>query len=89
MALILFCKNLWRILIRHGRNIKARQTRIRGTANARSHGYKEERVLVGCEDVSSCALSLSFFTLSLTMPDLLVKKQQLSPKKRNSSPFSS
>jgi hypothetical protein len=37
-------------------------------------GYKEERVLVGCEDVSCCAISLNLFTLALTMPDL-VKKQ--------------
>jgi hypothetical protein len=55
-----------------------------------SHGYKEERILVGCEDVSCCALSLRFFFLipSLTMPDLLVKKQQSSPRKRHSLPFS-
>jgi hypothetical protein len=51
------------------------------------HGYKKERILVGCEDVSCCALSLHFLTPSLTMPDLLVKKQQ-SFKDRHSPPFS-
>jgi hypothetical protein len=60
MAEIRSCENLWRLLIRHGRNLKARQTRMRGTANAMSHGYKEERVSVDCEDGSCCALSLSF-----------------------------
>jgi hypothetical protein len=65
------------MLIRHGRNIKARQIRMRGTANGIRHGYKEERISVGYEDVSCCAL-LSFL-LSLTMSDLLVKKQQSSP----------
>jgi hypothetical protein len=44
MAVKCSCKNLWRILIRLGRNIKARQTRMRGTANGMSHGYKEERI---------------------------------------------
>jgi hypothetical protein len=44
MAIIHSCKNLWRILIRHSGNIKARQTRMRGTANGMSHGYKEERI---------------------------------------------
>jgi hypothetical protein len=38
MAIIHSCKNLWRILIRHGRNIKARQTRMRGTTNRMSDG---------------------------------------------------
>jgi hypothetical protein len=61
MAVICSCKNIWRILMRHGKNIKVRQTRMRGTANRMSHGYKEERILVGCEDVSCCTLSLSFF----------------------------
>jgi hypothetical protein len=37
--------------MRHGRNITARQTRMRGTASRMSHGYKEERIFVGCEDV--------------------------------------
>jgi hypothetical protein len=37
-----------------------RQTRLIGTANGMSHGYKEERISVGCEDVSCCALSLRF-----------------------------
>jgi hypothetical protein len=44
MAVIYSYKNLWRILIRHGRNIKARQKRMRGTANGMCHGYKEERI---------------------------------------------
>jgi hypothetical protein len=59
MAVICSHKNLQRILIRHGRNIKARQTRMR-----RNHQW------------------------NLTMSDLLVKKQQSSPKKRYSPPFS-
>jgi hypothetical protein len=58
------CKNFWRILMRHGRNIIARQTRMRGTTSEMSHGYQGERILVGCEDVSCCALSLSFFFLN-------------------------
>jgi hypothetical protein len=45
-------KNFWRILMKHGRNIRARQTRMIGTTSRMSHGYKEERILVGCEDVS-------------------------------------
>jgi hypothetical protein len=61
MAVIYSCKNFWRILMRHGRNNVARQTRMRGTTSGMSHGYKEERISVGCEDVSCCALSLSFF----------------------------
>jgi hypothetical protein len=61
MAVIHSCKNFWRILIRHSRNIKARQTRMRGTANEMRYAYKEERILVGCEDVSCCTLSLRFF----------------------------
>jgi hypothetical protein len=59
MAVICSCKNLWRILIRHGRNIKARQTRMRG--NHQWNQHKEERISVGCEHVSCSALSLSFF----------------------------
>jgi hypothetical protein len=51
MAVICSCKKFWRILMRHGRNIRARQTRMRGTASRMSHG-NEERILVGCEDVS-------------------------------------
>jgi hypothetical protein len=43
MAVIHSCKNLWKILIRHSRNIKARQTRMRGTANGMSHGYKRRK----------------------------------------------
>jgi hypothetical protein len=77
-----------KILKRHGRNIRAKQTRMRGTTNGMSHGYKEEIILVGCEDVSWCALSLGFFIPPLTMPDLLVKKQQSSPRKRYKPPFS-
>jgi hypothetical protein len=46
-----------------------------------------ERILVGCDDVSCCALSLSFLNQSLTMPGLLVSKQQSSPKKRHSCLF--
>jgi hypothetical protein len=72
----------------HGRNITDKQTRMRGNASRMSHVYKKERVLVGCEDVSCCALSLNFFMpsltmtiLSLIMPDLLMKKQQSSPRK--------
>jgi hypothetical protein len=76
MAVIHFCKNPW-ILISHGRNIKARQTRMRGTASRMSHGYKEERISVDCEDVRAQQLSLSFFLLSLTMPDLLVNNPPL------------
>jgi hypothetical protein len=64
MAVIRSCKNLWRILIQHGRNIKARQTRMRGTANGMSHGYEEERKSVDCEDVSYCALSKLFYSIS-------------------------
>jgi hypothetical protein len=52
MAVIYSCKNFWRILMRHGRNIIARQTRMRGTTSGMSHGYKEERIFVGYEDVS-------------------------------------
>jgi hypothetical protein len=51
--------------------MRAKQTRMRGTANRMSHGYKEERILVGCKDVS-CAFF--FLISSLTNPDLLVKK---------------
>jgi hypothetical protein len=65
MAVIHSCKNLWRILMKHGRNIMARQTRMRGTTSGMSHGYKEERILVGCVDVSCCALSLFFFFFNL------------------------
>jgi hypothetical protein len=64
--------------MRHSRNITAGQKRMRVTASRMSHGYKEKRILVGSEDVSSCTLYLSFFfflILSLTMPDLLMKKQ--------------
>jgi hypothetical protein len=32
-----------------------------GTSKRMSHGYKEERILVGCEDVNCCALSLRWF----------------------------
>jgi hypothetical protein len=60
MAVICSCKTPWRILIRHGTNLKARQTWMRGTTNGMSHGYKEERISAGCEDGSCCALSLSF-----------------------------
>jgi hypothetical protein len=74
--------------MRHGRNISTRQTRMRGTASGMRHGYKEERILVGCEDVSCCALSLSFFIPSLIILDLLVKKQQSYPGKGQSPPFS-
>jgi hypothetical protein len=88
MAVICSCKNFWRILMRHGRNISSRQTRMRGTASGMRHGYKEERILVGCEDVSCCALSLSFFIPSLIILDLLVKKQQSYPGKGQSPPFS-
>jgi hypothetical protein len=73
--------------MRHGRNIGTRQLRMRGAASGMSHGYKEERILVGCEDVNCCALSLSFFILSLTMSDLLVKKQQSSLRKRHTCLF--
>jgi hypothetical protein len=42
--------------MRHGRNIIARQTRMRGTTSGMSHWYKEwykeERIFVGYEDVS-------------------------------------
>jgi hypothetical protein len=89
MAVIHSCKNPWRIFMRHGRNTKARQTRMRGTASGMNHGYKEERISVDCEDVRAQQLALSFFfffLLSLTMPDLLVKKQ--SSPKRHSLPFS-
>jgi hypothetical protein len=61
MAVIRSYKNFWRILMRHGRNITARQIRMRGTISGMSHGYKEKRILAGCEDVSCCALSLRFF----------------------------
>jgi hypothetical protein len=44
MAVICFCESFWRILIRHGGNIKAIQTRMRSSANGMSHGYKEERI---------------------------------------------
>jgi hypothetical protein len=88
MAVIHSYKHFWRILMRHGRNIRARQTRMWGNTRGMSHGHKEERILVGCEDVSYCALSLSFLKIpSLTMPDLLVKKQQSSPRKKHSPPF--
>jgi hypothetical protein len=83
MAVICSCEIFWRILMRHGMNITARKTRIRGTASGMRHGYKEERILVGCEDVSCWALSLSLFSLSVTMPDLLMKKW-----KRHNLPFS-
>jgi hypothetical protein len=72
--------------MRHGRNIIARQTRMTGTTSRMSHVYKEERILVGCEDVSGCALSL-FLIPSLTTPNLLVKKQHSSPKSRHSPLF--
>jgi hypothetical protein len=48
----MLCKNFWKVLMRHGRNIIARQTRMRGTTSGMSHGYKEERIFVGYEDVS-------------------------------------
>jgi hypothetical protein len=35
---------------------------MRVTASRMSHEYKEERILVGCEDVSCYALSLRFFS---------------------------
>jgi hypothetical protein len=60
MAVIRFCKNLWRIFISHGRNIKARQIRLRGTASGMSHVYKEERIS-DCEDVRAQQLALSYF----------------------------
>jgi hypothetical protein len=47
--------------MRHGRNTKARQTRMRGTASGMNHGYKEERISVDCEDVRAQQLALSFF----------------------------
>jgi hypothetical protein len=62
--------------MRHGRNIRARQTRMRGTVIRMSHEYKKERILIHCEGVSCCALSLSFFIPSLTMADILVKKNK-------------
>jgi hypothetical protein len=68
MAVICSCKNFWRILMRHGRNIRARQTRMRRIASRMSHGYKEERISVGCEDVSCCALSLRFFFFFYPIP---------------------
>jgi hypothetical protein len=59
-----------------------------GTASGMSHRYKEERILIGCEDVSCCAFSLSFFILSLTTPELLVKKKNKKPKpKQNNNPI--
>jgi hypothetical protein len=61
MVVIHSCKNMWRILMKHGRNIRDRQTRMRGTASRISPGYKEDRILVGCEDVCCCALPLRFF----------------------------
>jgi hypothetical protein len=42
MSVICSCKNLWRILIRHGRNIKARQTRMSGTTNGMSIGTRRK-----------------------------------------------
>jgi hypothetical protein len=88
MAVINSCKNFWRILMRHGRNIISRQIRMRGTSSSISRGYKEEGILVDCKDVSCCALSLSvFFIPSLNTPDLLVKKQQSSPRKTHSLLF--
>jgi hypothetical protein len=63
MAVICSCKNLWRILIWSDKNIKARQTRMRAAAHGVSHEYKEESILVGCEDVNCCALPLSFLIL--------------------------
>jgi hypothetical protein len=45
----------------HDRNSRVRQRRMRGNTCEMSHGYKEERILVGCEGVSCCALSLRFF----------------------------
>jgi hypothetical protein len=47
---------------------------MKGITKGMSHGYNEERILVGCVDVICYALSLSLFTPSLTMPQLLVKK---------------
>jgi hypothetical protein len=38
--------------MRHGRNIIGTQTRMRGNASGMSHGYKQESILVGCQDVS-------------------------------------
>jgi hypothetical protein len=67
--------------MRHGRNIRARQTRMRGTARGMSHGYKEGKILIGFEGVSCCALFFCFFIPSLTMPDLLVKKKIFSQEK--------
>jgi hypothetical protein len=46
MVVICSCKTFWRILMRHGKNIRARQTRMRRTTSGMSHGYKEERILV-------------------------------------------
>jgi hypothetical protein len=37
---------------------------MRGTANGMSHGYEEERKSVDCEDVSYCALSKLFYSIS-------------------------
>jgi hypothetical protein len=52
MAVIHSGTNFWRILMRHGRNMTAKQTRKRGNTSGMIHGYKEERILVGCKDVS-------------------------------------
>jgi hypothetical protein len=79
MTVICSYKNFWRTFIRHGRNIKARQTRMRGTANGMSHGYREERILVGCEDVSCCALSLSFFYSVSTYARFIGKETTIFP----------
>jgi hypothetical protein len=64
------------------------KTKMRGTTSGMSHGYKEERILVGYENVLCCSLSLSLFIPSLTMTDLLVDKQQSSPRKRHKLPYS-
>jgi hypothetical protein len=48
--------------MKHGRNIRARKTRMKGTVSGMNHGYKEERTSVSFEDVSCCALSLSLLS---------------------------
>jgi hypothetical protein len=42
---------------------------MRGTTSGISHGYKEERILVGREDVSCCALSPRFFFFLNPIPN--------------------
>jgi hypothetical protein len=38
------CKYFWRILMRHGRNLRARQTRMRRTSSGMSHGYNGKNI---------------------------------------------